>query len=205
MSVVGAVATVGPTIRVAGRGGRTRGGGGTGLVGPGRRTLVFAAVTTAAPLDLQLKPLGRDARSLEDWLTTFHLAAVVLDPYTNESAWIIDTAGRILEHFRGADCRIAWIVCGDEDDARQFLGPWADKILTFADPERAFVKGVGLEHLPAFVHVNQDGSIAGLAEGWDPMAWREVAVALGKRMSWSHPLIPAAGDPVAYSGSPATA
>src|SRR5690606_40739296 len=102
-----------------------------------------------------------------------HLAAVVLDPYTYESAWLLETAGRILEHFRGADCRIAFVVTADADDAREFLGPWAERVLTFADPDRELVKALGLDELPAFVHLRHDRSVAALAEGWDPAAWRE--------------------------------
>jgi len=47
-------------------------------------------------MDLMLSPLGAEARPLEDWLTTFHLATVALDPYTNESSWILPTATRVL-------------------------------------------------------------------------------------------------------------
>ena len=34
--------------------------------------------------DVVLTALDGDARPLEEWLTTFHLASVVLDPFTNE-------------------------------------------------------------------------------------------------------------------------
>ena len=81
-------------------------------------------------------PINGDPGTIADWLTTFQLAAVILDPFTNESAWLIDTAGRLLTHFREADCRVAFIVTGTADEARQFLGPWADRVLTFADPDR---------------------------------------------------------------------
>jgi len=128
---------------------------------------------------------------------------VVLDPFTNESAWIIDTAGRLLTHFREADCRVAFIVTGTADDARQFLGPWADKVLTFADPERATVKGLGLNELPAFVQVRGDLHLAASAEGWDPQEWQQVAASLAENMSWSAPLVPAQGDPSPYAGSAA--
>ena len=52
--------------------------------------------------DTQLQPLKGAARPLEQWLTTFHLATIVLDPFTNESAWILPTAVRILRQFAGA-------------------------------------------------------------------------------------------------------
>jgi hypothetical protein len=160
-------------------------------------------VATDPPGDLRLRPLGGEPRTLDAWLTTFHLAAVVLDPYTYESAWLLETSGRILENFRGADCRIALVATASADGAREFLGPWADRILTFADPDRDLVKALGVNELPAFVHLRQDRSVAGLAEGWDPPEWKRVAVSLAKEMSWTPPHIPAPGDPAPYAGSPA--
>jgi len=165
--------------------------------------LPSAAVATNPPGDVQLAPLDGEPRTLAQWLTTFHLATVILDPYTYESAWLLETSGRILDGFKGADCRVAFVVTAPADEAREFLGPWADQILTFADPHREFVKGLGLDELPAFVHLRQDGQVAGVAEGWDPIEWRDVASALAKAMSWSRPLIPSAGDPKPYAGSPA--
>jgi len=140
---------------------------------------------------------------LSQWLTTFHLAAVILDPFTYESAWLLEASGRILENFAEADCRVAFVVTASPEEAHQFLGPWTDRILTFADPDREFVKGLGLNELPAFVHLRQDGQVAGVAEGWDPIEWRNVATQLAKDMSWSRPLIPGPGDPKPYAGSPA--
>ena len=71
-------------------------------------------VATNPPTDLVLAPLGAEARPLADWLTTFHLASVVLDPYTNESSWILPTATRILEGLRGSDARVNFLVTADE-------------------------------------------------------------------------------------------
>jgi hypothetical protein len=66
------------------------------------------------PPELTLTPLvdgaSGQSRPLMDWLTTFHLASVILDPYTNESSWILRTATRILEPFRGSDARINLVV-----------------------------------------------------------------------------------------------
>jgi hypothetical protein len=160
-------------------------------------------VATDPPADLTLAPINGEPRTIAEWVTTFQLAAVVLDPFTNESAWIIDTAGRLLTHFREADCRVAFVVTGTADDARQFLGPWADKVLTFADPDRASVKALGLNELPAFVQVRGDLHLAASAEGWDPQEWQQVAASLAENMSWSAPLVPAQGDPSPYAGSAA--
>ena len=160
-------------------------------------------MTTDPPADLVLEPINGEARTIAEWLTTFQLATVVLDPFTNESAWLLDTAGRVLLHFREADCRVAFIVTGTVDEARQFLGPWADKVLTFADPNRATVRGMGLRELPTFLHIRGDRTIASAAEGWDPEQWRDVAESLAKDNSWSIPLIPTNGDPSPYAGSAA--
>jgi len=160
-------------------------------------------VTTDPPADLALAPVNGEARSIAEWLTTFQLAAVVVDPFTNESAWILETAGRVLMHFREADCRVAFVVTGTAEEARQFLGPWADKVLTFADPDRAVVKALALNELPAFVHIRNDLHVAAAAEGWDPADWRTVAASLALSNSWSAPLIPAYGDPSPYAGSAA--
>jgi hypothetical protein len=160
-------------------------------------------VPTDPPGDLALTPLNGEPRPLSGWLLTFHLAVVVLDPFTRESAWLLETAGRILDSFSEADCRVAFIVTSTSDEARQFLGPWTERLLVFVDPDRAVVKGLGLNELPAFVHLRQDGHIVGAAEGWDPDEWRAVADALAEMMSWSSPLIPASNDPLPYAGSAA--
>lgn len=155
------------------------------------------------PPDTPLKRLGGDSRPLEEWTTTFHLALVVLDPYTYESAWLLDTAGRILRNFAEADCRTAFVLTCDDDDASAFLGPWGREFLVFTDPDRLTVKNLGLERLPAFVHINQANQIEAKAEGWHPDEWRAVAENLAERMSWRRPTIPEAGDPAPYAGTPA--
>jgi hypothetical protein len=160
-------------------------------------------VATDPPADLVLAPLNGEARPIAEWVTTFQLALVVLDPFTNQSAWLLDTAGRILTHFREADCRVAFVVTGTAEEARAFLGPWADKVLTFADPDRATVRALGLNELPAFLQVRGDLHVAGAAEGWEPEQWQAVAEGLAANMSWSTPLIPALGDPSPYAGSAA--
>ena len=160
-------------------------------------------MATDPPADLTLSPINGEPGTIADWVTTFQLAAVILDPFTNESAWLIETAGRLLTHFREADCRVAFIVTGTADEARSFLGPWADKVLTFADPGRATVKALGLNELPAFVQVRGDLHVAAAAEGWDPVEWHQVALSLADNMSWSAPLVPCPVDPSPYAGSAA--
>ena len=75
----------------------------------------------------------------------------------------------------------------------------------FSDPDRAAVKALGLEQLPAFVFIRVDGTVPAAAEGWDPAEWREVAEAIAEATAWSRPTIPAPGDPGPFHGSPALA
>ena len=94
---------------------------------------------TRLPTELTLTPLSAgglgQARPIMDWLTTFHLASVVLDPYTNESSWILKTAKRILEEFRGSHARVNFIVTANEDDVRAFMGPLLDEFLVGVDED----------------------------------------------------------------------
>jgi hypothetical protein len=153
--------------------------------------------------ELELTPLGGKPRTVRMWLTTFHLAVVVLDPYTNESSWILPTATRILHNFEQADCRVAFLVTADEADAQRFLGPWTKEILTFVDPDRKAIEGFGLQRLPAIIHLDMGGSVVNAAEGWNPNEWQKVTDGLAEVTSWKGPVLPGAKDPGPFVGSPA--
>ena len=157
------------------------------------------------PSDLVVRPLDAKERQLGEQLTLFHLALVVLDPYTHESSWLLDTAARILRNFAGADCRAAFLLTCDDAGARQFLGPLADELMCFVDPDREFVKALGVSELPAFVHLAHDCSVVGIAEGWNPETWRPILENLADVMSWIRPVVPKTGDPVPFAGTPALA
>jgi hypothetical protein len=157
------------------------------------------------PADLVLKPIGRESRPLSEWLTTFHLATVLLDPYTTESSWILPTAVRILDGLRGSDARVNFLVTAPEDDAKAFMGPLLDQFLVFADPDRSVVKGLGLEQLPAFVFIQVNGTVPAAAEGWNPAEWRSVADVIAEVTAWLPPDIPMLGDPGPFHGTPALA
>ncbi len=160
-------------------------------------------MTTKLPSDLTLSPLGSEARPLSEWLTTFHLASVVLDPYTNESSWVLKAAVRILDDLRGSHARVNLIVTADADDTKRFLGPLADRFLVFCDADRSVVSALGVQTLPAFVFIRVDGEVVAATEGWTPDGWRGVAQAIADTTKWRAPLIPAAGDPSPFAGSPA--
>lgn len=159
-------------------------------------------VAAQAPPDIDLPALGGETRTLSEWLVTFHLVLVAVDPYTNESAWLLPTAGRVLETFRDADCRVAWLVTARADDAAIFLGPWAKRFLTLLDNDRKVIQALGLEQLPALVHINQDLTILGSAQGWQPVEWQAVTDRLAAMMSWTKPALPGPGDPGPFKGSP---
>lgn len=138
-------------------------------------------------------------------MTTFHLVLVALDPFEEASAWIVPTAGRILTTYEQADCHVAFLVGGTEDEAREFLGRWADDILTFADPDMVAIKGFGLATLPAIVHLDVYGKVMNAVEGWDPAAWRALIDELSRVLAWKGPVIPGPRDPAPFPGVPVRA
>jgi hypothetical protein len=161
-------------------------------------------VASNPPADLTLTPLTGKGYPLSAWLVQYQLLLVGLDPFTNESAWLLKTAARILETFDQADCRVGFVMAGaDADESRQFLGPYAERILTFPDTDRSIVKAFGLEQLPAVIHVGSDGTVINSAEGWDPDRWQAVTDELARIMSWSGPVLPGPKDPSPFAGSPA--
>ncbi|MFW2383090.1 MAG: hypothetical protein ACN4GZ_15155, partial [Acidimicrobiales bacterium] len=137
-----------------------------------------------APEEMVLDSIHGKPYAVRDWLTSYPLLLVSLDPYTHESAWILETAGRFLDHFTPANVRTAWLCTSDAEGCRQFLGPWADKFLTFADEDRTVVDALGIERLPSVTAIYSDLSYA-TASGWDPTAWREITAHLAKVLSWS--------------------
>ena len=159
------------------------------------------------PAELVLTPLVADGlgqgRPIMEWLTTFHLASVVLDPYTNESSWVLRAATRVLEQFRDSDARINLIVTAGADDARAFLGPLAERFLVFCDADRSFVKAAGLDELPAFVFTRVDGVIGAATQGWNPTEWEHVADAIAEVTWWTSIDVPGPSDPGPFRGSPA--
>ncbi|MSO59041.1 MAG: hypothetical protein EXQ63_01790 [Ilumatobacteraceae bacterium] len=154
-------------------------------------------------LDLVLTSLTGEARTLREWLTMFHMATVVLDPYTNESAWILETAARIMHQFSDAAVRVNWLMTCGADEAQTFLGPYANEFLVFVDPDRVAVKALGLTELPAFVLVQSNGTLSASAQGWSAESWRQVSDTIATLTNWSTPTIPAPGDPGTFRGTAA--
>lgn len=166
--------------------------------------IAWPAVTaTELPADLQLTSIDGQTRGIDEWLITFQLLGVVLDPFTYESSWLLDTAGRILDTFRDASVRTCLITTCTASQAREFAGPWVERVLIYADPDRLAVKALELDELPALVHIRQSRQVAAVAQGWQPPQWRAITTAVAKERNWTHPVFPAPGDPAPYAGTPA--
>lgn len=163
--------------------------------------LPFTPVASTVALDLNLTSISGETRPLAEWVTTFHLATVALDPFTNESSWVLDTAVRVLDAFRGADVRVNFVLTCTPEEAQQFMGPLTEQFMVFCDADRSFVRGLGLQTLPAFVFVQGNGNLMA-AEGWNPTEWKGVAKHIAELTSWLPPILPAAGDPSPFHGTP---
>lgn len=167
--------------------------------------LISPAVATNPPADLQLTPLTGKGFPLSAWLVQYQLLLVTLDPFTNESSWLLRTSARVLETFEQADCRVGFVLAGaDADETRQFLGPLAGRVLAFADPKRTITRAFGFERIPAIVHVDASGAVVNSCEDWDPEGWQLVTDELAVMMSWKGPVLPYPGDPGPFLGTAAT-
>jgi hypothetical protein len=143
---------------------------------------------------LQLTSITGVTRTLDDWATVFNLAIVLLPPRPEASAWV-PVIDRIYATFGDSDVRTTVCVSADASIARRILGDAADRWLTFCDPDGALASSLGLERLPAFVHLRQDTSLVNAAQGWSPSEWQRVADELAKKEHWTSPLIAAPGNP----------
>ena len=68
---------------------------------------------------------------------------------------------------------------------------------------RTVVRVLGVERLPAMVHVRTDLTVGGSVQGWHSREWRDLCNRLADVMGWKAPQIPVAGDPAPFAGSPA--
>lgn len=166
--------------------------------------LTFPPVATDPSPDVELADLSGWSATLGVRLTMFNMLSAVIDPYTHQSGWIIPTAARLFAHYQEADVRCGFIVAADAEGARSYLGKYADDHQVVLDPDRELITSMGLDELPALVHIRQDASLAASAEGWDPDDWQVVLDSVEAAMSWrTQPQLPAPGDPGAFRGTPA--
>jgi hypothetical protein len=156
-------------------------------------------VATNPDPTLELVTTKGVSRTLDDWSTMFQMCLVILPDRPESAAWI-PIARRIFDVLGDSDCRTAYVITGTALIAQRILGDEEARQATFLDPDRALVKSLGLEHLPAFVFLRQDTTVGAAADGWDPVAWQEVAKTVAKAMAWSTPDVAPAGEPIPTPG-----
>ena len=152
-----------------------------------------------------LLPITSDAgvtRTLDDWATVFNLAIVVL-PDRPEAAGFVPVIDRIFGTLGDADVRAIVCVPSTPSIADRILGEAADRYLVWCDPDRAFVQSLGLDRLPALVHLRQDTTLVTAAQGWSPTDWQRVTDEIARHAHWTSPKVSGRGDPAPTSGWPA--
>ena len=144
------------------------------------------------------------AKTVDDLTTLFDLCLVVLDarrPATLEA--LRPVLERVDGVFSGSDAVVGAVVVGtDARKATEALGPAAAHVRVFVDPDGTAARALGVGGTPALVWVAPAPEVAGLAEGWDPPAWRRVLVDLAAKLRWTRPLVPTPGDPWPFPAEP---
>jgi hypothetical protein len=140
-------------------------------------------------------------RTLDDWATVFNLAVVVL-PDRPEASQFLPVIDRIFATFGDSDVRTVVCVPSTAAIARRVLGDAVDRYLVWCDPDRAFVESLGLERLPAFVHLRLDTTLVTAAQGWRPSDWQRVADEIARHEHWTSPVVAGRGDPAPTPGWP---
>jgi hypothetical protein len=140
-------------------------------------------------------------RTLDDWATVFNLAIVVL-PDRPEASAFVPVVERIFATFGDSDVRTIICIPSTPAIAKRILGDAVTKWLVWCDSDRAFVGALGLERLPAFVHLRLDTTLVSVAQGWSPTEWQRVADAIAKHEHWTSPVVAGPGDPSPTPGWP---
>ncbi len=151
---------------------------------------------------LPLTSLTGTTRTLDDWTTMFHMVLVVLPDRLEGSQWV-PIGERIFATLGDSDAKVAFLVPGPGPMANRLLEHGSGKYSVFLDPDRTLIASLGLERLPALVHLRQNSTLADVAEGWDAQEWQKVTRAIAKAMAWTYPEVARPGDPPATSGWPA--
>ena len=171
------------------------------VTAPPSRRATFAPVAKNPDPMLELTTSRGVTRTLDDWSTMFQLCFVILPARPEAAAWI-PVAKAIFATFGDSDCTCAYVVTGPAEVARRLLGPAERDEMTFVDPDQALVASLGLERLPAFLHLRQDTTVVAATEGWDVAEWQRVAREIARAMAWTHPELTGRGLPPKNGGWP---
>ena len=69
-----------------------------------------------------------------------------------------------------------------------------------ATRDGALAQSLGLERLPAFVHLRQDTTLVTAAQGWSPTEWQSVADEIARSQHWTSPVVAGRRRPAARPG-----
>lgn len=161
-------------------------------------------MTTVDVSSVTLRTRQGRRRSINDLTTLFDLCLVVLDA-RRPSSWrgLLPVVERIDGVLSGADCTVGVLLVGaEETDADAMLGSLVDQTAVFVDPDGGAAEALGLSGTPALLWITTAPEVAALVQGWDPAAWRKVLDRMARKLAWSRPLLPQAGDPAPYPALP---
>jgi hypothetical protein len=163
--------------------------------------LAFAAVAQNPNPQLALTSYKGVTRTLDDWATVFNLAIVLL-PDRPEAAAFVPVIERIFATFGDSDVRTIVCVPSTAAITKRILGADVNRWLVWCDADGALPASLGLERLPAFVHLRQDTTLVTAAQGWSPTEWQKVADEIARHQHWSSPVVSGRGDPAPTPGWP---
>ena len=163
--------------------------------------LAFAAVAQNPNPQLALTSYKGVTRTLDDWATVFNLAIALL-PDRPEATSFVPVVERIFATFGDSDVRTIVCVPSTAAITKRILGNDVDRWLVWCDPDGALPASLGLERLPAFVHLRQDTTLVTAAQGWSPTEWQKVADEIARRQHWTSPVVSGRGDPAPTPGWP---
>jgi hypothetical protein len=143
---------------------------------------------------LELTSIAGVTRTLDDWATVFSLAIVLLPARPEAAAWV-PVIDRMYATLGDSDVRTTVCVAAGAPITRRIIGDAAERWLTFCDPDLRLASALGLERLPAFVHLRQDTTLVAAAQGWSVSEWQRVADEMAKKQHWISPRIAAPGNP----------
>lgn len=156
-------------------------------------------MATSPDLNSKLTMQGGSTRTLDDWLTLSRLALVIL-PARSEGSDFVPIAARIARTLEGSNADAAICIPAEDRIAERILDLEAESVSVFLDPDGTMVASLGLTHLPAFVHLAQNGTIEAVAQGWDPAAWQAVANGIAKATKWTAAVVAGPRDPAPTQG-----
>jgi hypothetical protein len=149
--------------------------------------------------NLALTSVAGVTHTLDDWATIFQLAIVLLPARAEASAWV-PVIDRLYRTLGDSDVRTCVCVQSTPAITRRIIGDVADRYLTFCDSDGALAASLGLERLPAFVHLRQDTTLVGAVQGWSVSEWQKLADEIARHVHWTSPLLAGPGNPPATPG-----